>query len=252
MSVNPSPKALEREHSPRAIRERLGQAPAHSYLGDFVYGAIDGTVTTFAVVSGAAGAGLSSGIVIVLGIANLVGDGFSMAASNYLGVRSVSQLRDRIRRTEEAHIRVYPAGEREEIRQIFYDKGFEGDDLERAVDVITSDHDRWVQTMLIEEHGLPRAVPVALRAAAATFLAFVAAGAIPLLPFLVARLGMPVGNSYVSSLILAALTFFLVGAWKARVVQHGWVQSGLETMATGGLAAALAYLVGHFLAGLAA
>lgn len=62
------------------------------YLKDYIYGSIDGTVTTFAVVAGVAGAGLSSSIVIILGFANLVADGFSMAISNYLGSRAEQHL----------------------------------------------------------------------------------------------------------------------------------------------------------------
>ena len=71
--------------APRRSASDLELGVRHSYLKDFVYGAIDGAVTTFAVVSGVAGAGLSAGVIIVLGLANLVGDGFSMAASNFLG-----------------------------------------------------------------------------------------------------------------------------------------------------------------------
>ncbi len=59
-----------------------------SYLGEFVYGAIDGAVTTFAVVAGAAGASLSPEIVLILGFANLFADGFSMATSNYLSTKA--------------------------------------------------------------------------------------------------------------------------------------------------------------------
>ena len=63
------------------------------YLGEFVYGAIDGTVTTFAVVAAAAGAGLSGTVIIILGFANLIADGFSMGASSYLSKKSERDLK---------------------------------------------------------------------------------------------------------------------------------------------------------------
>ena len=65
---------------------------AESYLGEFVYGAIDGSVTTFAVVAGATGADLSPSVVIILGFANLFADGFSMATGNYLSTKTKLQV----------------------------------------------------------------------------------------------------------------------------------------------------------------
>ena len=120
---------------PRAPRPR----PADQFLRDWIYGGIDGTVTTFAVVAGVVGADLSSRVVLVLGLANLVADGFAMAAGNYSGTQAERDDYDRLLAVERKHIAVVPEGEREEIRQIFGGKGFSGGDLERIVDVITAD-----------------------------------------------------------------------------------------------------------------
>jgi VIT family len=87
VSIGPA-MLMEHEHSPEAIRARLATEPRHTYLRDWVYGGIDGAVTTFAVVSGVIGAELAPGIVLILGVANLIADGFSMAASNYAGTRT--------------------------------------------------------------------------------------------------------------------------------------------------------------------
>ena len=82
------PRHLEHGHHPHEIAKRLEQGPRVSYLRDWVYGGIDGTVTTFAVVAGVTGASLSTKALLILGVANLLADGFSMAAANFSGTKS--------------------------------------------------------------------------------------------------------------------------------------------------------------------
>jgi len=213
-----------------------------------VYGAVDGTVTTFAVVAGVAGASLDETIVVVLGGANLIADGFSMAVSNFLGSRAYRQQRERARRSEQRQIDQLPQGEREEIRQIYAAKGFEGQDLERAVDIITSDRELWTDTMMSEELGYGSTVRNEYRAALATLAAFILVGSLPLLVF-VYDLAAPgnVAHAFVWSAVMTGIAFFAIGAMKARFVEQSWWRSGLETLVVGGLAAALAYCAGAFL-----
>jgi len=235
-------------HSQEAIARRLDHGPSSSYLRDLIYGAIDGTVTTFAIVAGVSGADLQTGIVVILGLANLVADGFSMAVSNYLGTRADEDLRHRTRLEEYEHIRVFPEGEREEIRQIFARKGFEGEELERAVDVITADVERWVDTMLQEEYGLALNSPDPKKAALATFVAFSVAGAVPLLPFLWNWLaGSTIDVPFVWSAVASGLAFFVVGSAKGRYVEQRWFAAGSETLLMGGGAALIAYGIGLLL-----
>ncbi len=240
-------------HHPEAVRERLQGGTRSSYLRDFVYGAIDGTVTTFAVVSAVAGAGLDSGIIIILGIANLLGDGFSMAASNYLGIRAEQQQKQRLRLEEELHIQHYPEGEREEIREIFRQKGFEGKDLERVVEVITADMNQWVDTMLTDEYGIALEGPNPVRAALTTFIAFVLVGFLPLLAFLYQWV-VPTGleNPFFWSALITSGAFFAVGTTKSWFIKQPWYWEGFETLLVGGAAAGLAYLAGIMFRGVAA
>lgn len=245
------PKVLEAEHTPEAIRHRVSAATEHSFVGDFVLGAVDGTVTTFAIVAGVAGAGLSSAVAIVLGLANVAADGFSMAVSNYLKARSDRQIVDRIRRIEEMHIEEIPEGERAEIREIFATKGFEGELLDQIVEVITRNKRRWVDTMLTEEWGLRLDTPSPIRSGLTTFVAFIAAGLVPLSPLFVAA-WFAGEQMFAASAVLTGITFFAIGVVRGKVTERNQLVAGLETLMVGGAAAVLAYLIGAWLKGLVA
>ncbi|NNM30559.1 MAG: hypothetical protein HKO57_13650, partial [Akkermansiaceae bacterium] len=235
-------------HTPEAIQARLAGEPSQGYLKDSIYGAIDGAVTTFAVVSSVAGAGLSSGIVIILGLANLLADGFSMASGNFLGTRAENQAASKARREEADEIDSHPEGEREEVRQIFANKGFKGEILEEVVKVITADKERWVDTMMQEEHGLSRDRPSAIKAALATFAAFLMIGGIPLAAYIVDLVDPTIlGKPFAPACLLTGIAFFAVGALKSRFVDQHWALGGAETLGIGALAAGMAYGIGYLL-----
>lgn len=238
-------EALAAEHRPDAVRARLDAQRRHSYVGDAVLGGIDGCVTTFAVVAGAVGAGFSSVVIVVLGFANLLADGFSMAVSNYQSAKSQREQLEEARRTEARQIERIPEGEREEVRQIFARKGFAGKTLEKIVSVITADRELWIETMLTEELGLQLEGPRPIRAALTTFAAFLLVGLLPLLPFLMS--GLSPATTFAASAAATALAFFGVGLAKGAVLGRSALRSGVETLLMGGGAALLAYVVGYWL-----
>lgn len=235
--------SLEEEHHPEAIRRRLNTPNKVQMVPDAILGGIDGCVTTFAVVSGAFGAGFSASVALVLGFANLLADGFSMAVSNYESIQAQQEHIDGVRESERHHIDQVPEGEREEIRQIFRQKGFDGDMLERVVDIISQDRNVWVNTMLTEEHGLQTQALSPLRSAATTFVAFLIVGMMPLLPYTLAALSAT--QQFLASLTVAALMFFLIGMLKSVVYHQPILQAGLRTLLMGGAAAGLAFATGY-------
>ena len=233
---------LEHGHHPGEIAARLKAGPKVSYLRDWVYGGIDGTVTTFAIMAGVIGADLSARIVLILGCANLLADGFSMAAANYSGTRAEIDEYQHIRHMEERHVDLAPEGEREEVRQIFKSKGFKGKALESAVDVITEQRELWIDTMMTEEHGLPPIARSPLRAGSVTFMAFVLCGAVPILPF-----ALLLAEPILPATVMTGLTFFAIGSLRSRWSPTPWWRAGFETLSIGMLAALVAYIVGNFL-----
>jgi len=238
-------------------RERLGrqrdreQREAPGYLRDSVLGAVDGTVTTFAVVAGAIGASLAPPIVLVLGMANLFADGLSMGVSNYLGIRADEQARAQARAEAELSITQEPDAERAELRAHYAELGISDDVLDGVVEGVTADRSSWVGAIMEARFGPPDEEGGALKAGVITFLAFAVAGAIPLLTFVGDAIGIHVGmDLFLLSTILTMITFFGVGVVKGVVVGRPWLKDGLETLALGGAAAGVAYLVGWLLRGL--
>ncbi len=219
-----------------------------NYLGEFVYGGIDGLVTTFAVVAGSAGAGLSMPVVLILGFANLLADGFSMSIGAFLSARSEKQNYLKHRQIEYDEVETVPDIEREEIRDIYRNKGFEGDLLEQVVNVITSNRDRWVDVMMKEELEMIPDTRAPFLVGLMTFISFVMIGLIPLFAYLF-EWGpqMDDWGLFTISSILTSLGFIFIGWLKSYATKTSHWRSIFETLALGSAAALVAYLVGDLL-----
>ncbi|MEK7647316.1 MAG: VIT1/CCC1 transporter family protein [Patescibacteria group bacterium] len=221
------------------------------FLRSIVYGANDGIVTTFAVVAGVAGAALSPIVVVVIGVANLLADGFSMAVSNYLSTKSEIDLFMREKGIEEEEVREIPEQEKAEIREILRQKGYEGDDLEKMVGLVSKNKKYWIDFMMSEELNFAPLIsysPVA--DAAATFVAFVLAGSLPIFPYLL--LGGNGDYVFQYAIAMTALVLFAVGSLRSIFTGLKWYRSGLEMLFVGGAASFIAYLVGFVLRGVGA
>lgn len=217
---------------------------------NFVYGAIDGAVTTFAIVTGVVGASLSPSIIIILGFANLLADGFSMAIGNYLAVKTQNEFIQKERKREEWEIDNRIEEEKQEIREIYGKKGFKDELLDEIVRIITSRQKVWVDTMMREELGLIEGKHSPIVNAVNTFVGFNSLGIIPLLPFIVVYLSgssISISNALFYSVLATASSFFLIGSIRGKVVQKPMLISGLNTLLIGGLAAVVSYFVGYAL-----
>lgn len=221
-----------------------------NYLGEFVYGGIDGAVTTFAVVAGAVGAGLDSSIIIILGFANLLADGFAMSVGAYLSTKSEQDNYEKHKRVEYWEVENMPEKEEEEIREIYESKGFEGELLDRVVEVIIADKDRWVDTMMKEELEMMEEKKSPFAMGGVTYLSFVAIGIIPLIAYVWDYAGDFPGNPFIGSCILTAVGFIIVGLMKTYVTQASKWRGVLETLILGALAALVSYFVGDLLEGI--
>jgi VIT1/CCC1 family predicted Fe2+/Mn2+ transporter len=219
------------------------------YIGEFVYGGIDGSVTTFAVVAGSAGAGLDSSVVIILGFANLIADGFAMSVGSYLSNKSEQQNYEKHERVEYWEVENLPEKEKEEIREIYAAKGFDGELLEQVVDVITSDKDRWVDVMMKEELNMMKEDKSPLAMGAMTFISFVLIGIIPLIAYLwdYNSSSSEPAHLFKISIALTFTAFIGIGWLKSYVAETSRIRSIAETLFLGAAAALLSYIVGSWL-----
>lgn len=218
------------------------------YIAEFVYGGIDGTVTTFAVVAGSAGAELTLSIVLILGFANLIADGFAMSVGSYFSAKAENDSFEKHKAVERWEVENLREKEVEEIREIYEAKGFKGNLLRQVVDVITSDEEVWVDTMMKEELEMIKDDRPPWKRGLVTFLAFNVMGFIPLVAYVLAGItGTSGGNLFTISCFFTAVGLILIGLLKGVVTEQNPLRGTAETVLLGGAAATIAYFVGDVL-----
>jgi len=224
---------------------------AGKYIGDVVYGGLDGIITTFAVVSGVAGAELGASIILILGIANLLADGFSMGTGDYLSTKSEREYYARERQHQAERIAASPDEERTRLQALYEHNGYTTDDAASMVEIQARNPDRWVNAVMIEDRGMLQEDGNPFYNALATFLAFVVAGLLPLIIYLIG-LVTPIqpSVSFAISLFLSGVALFTLGAAKVFVTGMNPIRSGIEMLTVGGFAAFVAYVIGAALKGI--
>jgi predicted membrane protein (TIGR00267 family) len=215
-----------------------------SGLSDIILGGQDGLVNVLGVILGVAAATSDPRIVLVAGLAATFAESVSMGAVAYTSTLADADYYEAERAREFRHINEVPHLEKNEIREIYAGKGFEGDLLDRIVETITANKDVWVAVMMNEEHRLtPTDRRQAVKSALVVGLSAIIGSLIPLLPFVF----LPVVESMVVAVIITALVLFAAGAYKARSTVGHPGRSGLEMALIGTLSALVGYAVGALL-----
>ena len=210
-------------------------------LSEVILGGQDGLVNTLGVILGVAAATSDVRIVIAAGLAATFAESISMGAVAYTSTLAENDLYHSEREREHRHIHIAPDVEREEIRDIYSKKGFDGETLEKIVEVITSNPEVWVNVMMAEEFQMtPPEKSKAFNSALLVGFSALAGSFIPLFPFFF----WTVNLSIMLSIIIAALTLFSVGVYKARVTVGKPFRSGMEMALIGTLSALAGYVVG--------
>jgi vacuolar iron transporter family protein len=235
-------RSLEKYHT-EDVKYHLFHDPHKqaSGLSDIILGGQDGLVNVLGVILGVAAATSDPRIVLVAGLAATFAESVSMGAVAYTSTLADADYYEAERARELRHITKVPHLEKDEVREIYARKGFQGDLLDRIVETITANEDVWVAVMMSEEHHIsPIDRRQAVRSALVVGLSAVVGSLIPLAPFAF----LPVAHSMGVAVVITALVLFGVGAYKARTMVGHPGKSGLEMAVIGTLSALAGYAVG--------
>lgn len=236
------PKVVHNKSEQLDIHNKIDPHNHSSRLSEIILGGQDGLVNVLGVILGVAAATNDPRIVLAAGMAATFAESVSMGAVAYTSILASNDLYHSEQEREYRHICLVPELEVEEIRTLYAQKGFDGETLNKIVEIITSNPDVWVEVMMSEEHQLqpPGRQGGAIKSALVVGISAIIGSLIPLIPFIF----IPVGVSMILSIVISALTLFAFGAYKARVTVGHPGKSGLQMAVIGTLSALVGYAVG--------
>ncbi|AGB26811.1 putative membrane protein (plasmid) [Mycobacterium sp. JS623] len=229
---------------PGSIRrlERWHRGDRSGALRAGVFGVNDGLVSNTSLVMGFAGSGASAAVILFAGLAGLLAGALSMAAGEYISMRSQQESYQREIALEEEELRDDPEAETEELALIYRAKGLDQDEAERVAITIMKDRESALDTMAREELGLdPDELGSPWSAALSSLFAFAVGAVVVVLPYM---FGSGVA-ALVAAIALAGLALFGVGATIGVLNGRGGLRSGTRQLLVGGIAALLVFLIGH-------
>lgn len=210
------------------------------------FGMNDGIVSVFALLAGVAGAGQSPQTILIALLAATIAGALSMAAGEFISAKGEHEYYAHEIEQERLEIALTPEIEKEEVRLIYQRKGFSGDLLDKVVDQIVQDEDRWVREMVIDELGITDLDQTpSIKTSLIIFFAFILGAIFPVLPY--AILVQASIDPMVLFWIATGVTFgglFLAGSLKTFVTGVNWLKSGVEMHLVGIFAFGVSYLIG--------
>jgi len=236
------------DDDPKAIarRERWHRGDRSGALRAAVFGVNDGLVSNTSLVMGFAGSGAAHTVILFAGLAGLLAGAFSMAAGEYISMRSQREAYQREISLEAEELREDPAAEAEELALIYRAKGVDAEEAERIAATIMEDQDAALDTMAREELGLnPDELGSPWAAAFSSLLAFTVGAVVVVIPYLFGS-GLA---ALVAAIALACLALFAVGATIGLLNGRTPVRAGIRQLLVGGAAALLVFGIGHLIGG---
>jgi vacuolar iron transporter family protein len=216
------------------------------WLRPAVFGASDGLVSNFALIAGVTGGNATGGnadnkAVLLAGLAGLAAGAFSMAAGEYISVRSQAEQALEEIDTERREIAARPRAEERELAQMYVAKGLEPALAHEVARQLSRDPEVALDVHVREELGIdPGDLPSATLAAGSSFLSFAVGAFLPVLPYILGATGI------LPAVLLTVAGLFLCGAFVTRLTPRPWWYGGGRQVVVGAVAAAVTYGVGSF------